>query len=91
MDQTLMDEQQPYESWEEKARELLISVMEHKGMSYKGLALRLEELGIRESADQINRKVNRRKFPAAFLLACLAAMDVEPDLISDGDADTVSR
>ncbi|WP_244364016.1 DUF6471 domain-containing protein [Burkholderia pseudomallei] len=46
-------------------------------LSYKELARRLEQLGIDETADQINRKVNRKRFSAAFLLACLVAMDVK--------------
>jgi len=37
----------------------------------------LEPYGIDETPDQINRKVNRKRFSAAFLLACLAAMGVD--------------
>jgi hypothetical protein len=37
----------------------------------------LEKLGIYESPDQLNRKINRKRFSAAFLIACLRAMDVE--------------
>lgn len=51
--------------------------MQERGIRYKQLARRLEALGIKESPEQINRKVNRKRFSAAFLLACLAAMDVE--------------
>jgi hypothetical protein len=63
-----------YASWEETAKELIVEQMYRKRVSYKELARRLEQFGIDESADQINRKVNRKKFSAAFLLACLAAM-----------------
>ncbi|WP_164721321.1 DUF6471 domain-containing protein [Burkholderia stagnalis] len=35
------------------------------------------EVRIDEATDQINRKVNRKRFSAAFLLACLRAMGVK--------------
>jgi hypothetical protein len=64
-----------YEEWEEEARELIVSKMNERKLSYKELALRLERLGIIESAGQLNRKINRKRFSAAFMLACLDAMD----------------
>ncbi|WP_232458367.1 DUF6471 domain-containing protein [Burkholderia ubonensis] len=67
----------PYAQWEDRARELVVSTMVQRDLSYKDLARLLESYGIEESADQINRKINRKRFSAAFLLACLAAMEVE--------------
>ncbi len=67
----------PYGSWEETAKELIVEKMYRRRLTYKELARRLEQYGIDESPDQINRKVNRKRFSAAFLLACLAAMDVK--------------
>src|SRR4051794_1584713 len=64
-----------YEKWEEEAKEIIVSKMVERNLSYKGLALRLERLGIVESADQLNRKINRKRFSAAFMLACLEAMN----------------
>ncbi|WP_371881480.1 DUF6471 domain-containing protein [Caballeronia sp. S22] len=66
-----------YEVWEDEARELIVSAMNERKISYKELALRLERLGIVESAGQLNRKINRKRFSAAFMLACLDAMDEE--------------
>lgn len=63
--------------WEESAKELIESEMSNRGIRYKELSRRLEKLGINESANQINRKIIRKRFSAAFLLACLRAMDVE--------------
>ncbi|UQP02852.1 DUF6471 domain-containing protein [Burkholderia multivorans] len=60
--------------------------MVQRNLSYKDLARLLEPYGIDESADQINRKINRKRFSAAFLLACLAAMEVESVPILTGDA-----
>ncbi|AIV81230.1 MULTISPECIES: DUF6471 domain-containing protein [Burkholderia] len=68
---------EPYGSWEEAAKELIVEEMARQLLSYKELSKRLERLGIDESPDQINRKVNRKRFSSAFLLACLAAMDVK--------------
>jgi hypothetical protein len=64
---------QPYGSWEEEAKGLIEEQMSGR-ISYKELSRMLEKIGIDESPDQINRKVNRKRFSAAFLLACLAAM-----------------
>jgi 3-mercaptopyruvate sulfurtransferase SseA len=51
--------------------------MMRRGIRYKQLSRMLEKLGIDESPDQINRKVTRKRFSAAFLVACLRAMGVE--------------
>ncbi|HIH2750531.1 DUF6471 domain-containing protein [Burkholderia aenigmatica] len=66
-----------YGQWEEQARDLIVAAMTQRSLSYKDLSRRLATMGIEESADQINRKINRKRFSAAFLLICLAAMDVE--------------
>ena len=72
----------PYAQWEEQAKVLLLGGMRQRKLGYKELARRLERYGINESADQINRKVNRKRFSAAFLLACLAAMEMDSVPIS---------
>ncbi|ANB70911.1 hypothetical protein AYM40_00020 [Paraburkholderia phytofirmans OLGA172] len=68
---------QPYEHWEEQAKGLIEEQMVRRGISYKQLSQMLERLKIYEPAGQINRKINRRRFSAAFLFACLRAMEVE--------------
>jgi 3-mercaptopyruvate sulfurtransferase SseA len=68
---------QPYEAWEHTAKELIEREMIRRGIRYKQLSRMLEELGIDESPDQINRKVTRKRFSAAFFVACLRAMGVE--------------
>ncbi len=65
-----------YTPWEDRAKELLVAEMEYRKLGYKELARLLEPYGIDETPDQINRKVNRKRFSAAFMLACLAAMGV---------------
>lgn len=66
-----------YSPWEDRAKEVLVTEMANRKLGYKELARLLEPFGIDETPDQINRKVNRKRFSAAFLLACLAAMRVE--------------
>lgn len=64
----------PYEMWEATAKEFIELEMVRRRIGYKELAGMLGELGIEESPKQINRKVNRQRFSAAFMLACLSAM-----------------
>lgn len=66
-----------YAPWEDRAKELLVAEMGKRKLGYKELARLLEPYGIDETPDQINRKVNRKRFSAAFMLACLAAMEVD--------------
>lgn len=68
---------QPYGIWDEEAKNLIKEQMARRSISYKELSRMLEELNIVESSDQINRKINRKRFSAAFLIACLRAMGVE--------------
>lgn len=64
-----------WEEWEEHARLTLVNAMKQRRVGYKILSRELERFGIYESPGQLNRKVNRKKFSAAFLLACLEAID----------------
>jgi hypothetical protein len=68
---------QPYEAWENTAKELIESEMIRRNIRYKQLSRMLKELGIEESPSQINRKVTRKRFSAAFFVACLCAMGGE--------------
>ena len=61
-------------TWEDRAKSLLVSYMTKNKLGYKELSRRLEALGIYENPDQLNRKVNRKRFSAAFLLVCLEVM-----------------
>lgn len=61
-------------TWEDKAKALLVSDMTKNKLGYKELSRRLETRGIYENPDQLNRKVNRKRFSASFLLVCLEVM-----------------
>ena len=68
---------EPYGEWEEEAKGLIEEEMMRRDIRYKQLSRMLEKLGIYESPDQLNRKINRKRFSAAFLIACLRVMGVE--------------
>ncbi|CAJ2753209.1 Uncharacterised protein [Burkholderia pseudomallei] len=68
---------EPYGRWEEEAKELIQEKMNVDRIGYKQLSRMLEQLDIYESPDQLNRKVNRKRFSAAFLIACLYALGVK--------------
>ncbi|MFM0273530.1 DUF6471 domain-containing protein [Paraburkholderia aspalathi] len=68
---------EPYGQWEEEAKGLIEEEMMRRGIRYKQLSRMLEQLSIYESPDQLNRKINRKRFSAAFLIACLRVMGVE--------------
>lgn len=67
----------PYEVWEKRAHLLIRREMEERDISYRQLSRMLKELKIDESPAQINRKVTRKRFSAAFFVACMRAMGVE--------------
>jgi hypothetical protein len=62
------------EDWQERAKGLLKSELAKKGIGYKGLAMKLQDLGIEESDRNIANKVSRGGFSAVFLMQCLTAI-----------------
>lgn len=67
---------------------MLTDEMKRRGVAYKELARLLELFGIDELPDQLNRKVNRRRFSAAFLLVCMEALKQKP-VLAGGPAEGV--
>lgn len=63
--------------WEREAAAILKSLLAREGLRYKGLALRLERLGIAETPDQLRNKINRGTFSFTFYLKCLHALGHE--------------
>ena len=61
--------------WELEAKARLERLRKERGVSYKKLSSLLHAQGIEEGPSQLNRKVNRLKFSAAFYLACIHAME----------------
>lgn len=79
------------EEFESYAEQMLVREMKRRKVTYADLSARLAVLGIRETPGSLNRKVNRRRFQAGFLLACLKALRVEMLDISGLEASPAAR
>lgn len=60
--------------YETRAKNLLKAELKRKGVTYAQLAEKLGEIGISENERNLNNKISRGGFSAAFLLECLAAI-----------------
>lgn len=60
--------------YETKAKNLLKGELKRRGVTYAQLAERLTALGVAENERNLNNKISRGGFTAAFLLQCLAAV-----------------
>lgn len=69
--------------YETKAKNLLKAELKRRGVTYAKLAEKLGELGIQENERNLNNKISRGGFSAAFLLECLAAIDVKELQLGD--------
>lgn len=63
--------------WEVEAKRLLKAELARQGVSYKTLAVKLEAIGVTDSAPAIANRISRGKFAFAFFLQCMAALGVE--------------
>lgn len=57
--------------FEAKAKNLLKAELKRKGITYAQLAAKLAEIGVQETERNLNNKISRGGFSAAFLLQCL--------------------
>ena len=62
--------------WQSRAKNLLKAELKRHGLSYKDLAEKLNAIGVRENERNLNNKISRGGFTAAFLLQCLEAINV---------------
>jgi hypothetical protein len=60
--------------YETKAKNLLKAELKRKGVTYAQLAEKLAAMDIHETERNLNNKISRGGFSAAFLLQCLAAI-----------------
>ena len=68
-----MDEQ----DWKSTAKNILKAELARKGVDYELLATKLNILGVEESYNSINTKINRGAFTFQFFLQCMRAIGVE--------------
>lgn len=62
------------QEFEAKAKNLLKGELKRRGLTYGQLVERLESIGIRETERNLNNKISRGGFTAAFLIQCLEAI-----------------
>ena len=62
--------------YEELAKNLLKAELKRKAVTYSQLAEKLAEMGVHETERNLNNKISRGGFSAAFLLQCLNAINV---------------
>jgi hypothetical protein len=62
--------------YETRAKNLLKGELKRKGVTYAQLAEKLSALGLSENERNLNNKISRGGFTAAFLLQCLEAIGV---------------
>lgn len=62
--------------FETRAKNLLKAELKRKGVTYAQLAEKLGAIGVQENERNLNNKISRGGFTAAFLLQCLEAIGV---------------
>ena len=61
--------------YETHAKNLLKGELKRRGITYAGLAEKLAEIGVSENERNLNNKISRGGFTAAFLLQCLTVIE----------------
>ncbi len=61
--------------YETRAKNLLKGELKRRGITYAGLAEKLAAIGVSENERNLNNKISRGGFSAAFLLQCLEAIE----------------
>lgn len=63
--------------YETRAKNLLKGELKRRGVTYTQLAEKLGEIGVHENERNLNNKISRGGFSAAFLLQCLVVVDAK--------------
>ena len=69
--------------WGDKARRFLKAELKRANVGYRELAERLNAHGLQETEVTVTGKLARGAFSAAFLLACLAVLELEGILLAE--------
>ena len=62
------------QEYEARAKNLLKGELKRRGVTYAQLAEKLAEIGVQENERNLNNKISRGGFSAAFFLQCLVAI-----------------
>ena len=72
------------QEFEEKAKNILKGELKRRGVTYGQLAEKLELIGVQENERNLNNKISRGGFTAAFLIQCLEAIGCHTVRLGDG-------
>lgn len=64
------------QEYETKAKNILKGELKRRGLTYADLAEKLAGIGVEENERNLNNKISRGGFTAAFFLECLVAIGV---------------
>jgi hypothetical protein len=62
------------QTYETRAKNVLKGELKRRGITYAQLAAKLGEIGVQETERNLNNKISRGGFTAAFLMQCLEAI-----------------
>jgi hypothetical protein len=62
------------QAFEAKVKNLLKGELKRRGVTYAQLAAKLADIGVQETERNLNNKISRGGFTAAFLVECLQAI-----------------
>jgi hypothetical protein len=62
------------QAFEAKVKNLLKGELKRRGVTYAQLAAKLADIGVQETERNLNNKISRGGFTAAFLVECLEAI-----------------
>lgn len=71
------------EDWAERAAAFIKAKLKEREVTYVELAKRLKRHGLKETEGGITMKLKRGTFSATFMLACLAALELEGVQLED--------
>ena len=63
--------------YETRAKNLLKGELKRRGVTYAQLASKLQEIGVHDNERNLNNKISRGGFSAAFMLQCLDAIEAK--------------
>lgn len=62
--------------WQTQAKQIIRAELKRRSLSYADLTERLAAIGVKDTTENVNNKIARGSFTAAFFLQCLEAIGV---------------
>jgi hypothetical protein len=73
------------QQWQERIKRLLKAELTRRGISYRELASRLEQIGVHDTEDNINKKIARGGFTAVWFFQIMDAIGCRTLRLHDDD------